>query len=542
MNKECPNCGQITNASDSRLVTDSCGHTKCRMCLLNEEQGCKSCRNLPQTIGSLVELTNDNHADTESSVATEEIILPLKLVINKNSKCIYDDTSGSEKDLYYKLAESEKNLIRRYIPKIEPCNISTDMQMHLNNDDDFISQPTVTFNDISTSVATRVDIRKIESKSKSVELVDKEPSKDKHLKSSNRSHISIIPGSPEKYKCNVCNKIFKNKKSKWYHDACVTGVKPYQCTLCDKSFVKRSHFEYHERIHSGYKPYKCEKQFACTKCEKKYSKREDFNNHLNVHNNSITYTCTICEKAFYILTNLKRHMKTHTDERPYICDQCSKSFKDNSLLIRHKRTHQKDRPFSCDHCNKVFLSKSELRRHLTVHSEDKPFSCKYCETVFRRKDNLKRHITHHHTETSAIEMNKLLNITENTNNKGVLKSKKVSTKHKPKEKKKQKLMTDVILKPPNKVLIGVTNFHEQPNSRLDSMGNITPVIRTTTELSNAVPVINGPICIRKPEDKTENNKKTFTYTEPIPLAEAVVINRRIEEKLYPQNTSPHNYF
>lgn len=73
------------------------------------------------------------------------------------------------------------------------------------------------------------------------------------------------------------------------------------------------------------------------------------------------------------------------------------------------------------------------------------------------------------------------------------------------------------------------------------MGNITPVIRTTSEVSNAVPVINGPINnFRRLEDRTD--KKMFTYTEPIPIAEAVVINCRIEEKLYPQSANSHNYF
>lgn len=61
------------------------------------------------------------------------------------------------------------------------------------------------------------------------------------------------------------------------------------------------------------------------------------------------------------------------------------------------------------------------------------------------------------------------------------------------------------------------------------MGNITSVIRATSEVSNAVPVINGPINIRRLEDVTD--KKTL-YTEPIPLADTVVLNRRIEEKLY----------
>jgi len=71
------------------------------------------------------------------------------------------------------------------------------------------------------------------------------------------------------------------------------------------------------------------------------------------------------------------------------------------------------------------------------------------------------------------------------------------------------------------------------------MGNITPVIRATSEVSNAVPVINGPINIRRLEDRTD---RIFTYTEPIPIAEAVVLNCRIEEKLYPESANSHNYF
>lgn len=92
----------------------------------------------------------------------------------------------------------------------------------------------------------------------------------------------------------------------------------------------------------------------------------------------------------------------------------------------------------------------------------------------------------------------------------------------------------------SKVATTLTSSHDQINSRLDSMGNITPVIRATSEVSNAVPVINGPINIRRLEDRTD--KKIFTYTEPIPIAEAVVLNCRIEEKLYPQSANSHNYF
>ena len=101
--------------------------------------------------------------------------------------------------------------------------------------------------------------------------------KNKNKKRRNRSHITILSGTPERYKCNICDKIFRNKKGKCYHDACVTGIKPYQCTLCDKSFVKRSHFEYHERVHRGYKPYKC------NLCDKAFPQQNKLNRHMFSH-------------------------------------------------------------------------------------------------------------------------------------------------------------------------------------------------------------------------------------------------------------------
>jgi len=100
---------------------------------------------------------------------------------------------------------------------------------------------------------------------------------EKNVKRRDRSHITIVPGDPEKYKCNVCDKIFRNKKSKCYHDACVTGIRPYHCTFCDRSFVKRSHFEYHERVHKGYKPYKC------NLCEKAFPQQNKLNRHMFSH-------------------------------------------------------------------------------------------------------------------------------------------------------------------------------------------------------------------------------------------------------------------
>ncbi|XP_076633306.1 uncharacterized protein LOC143347730 isoform X2 [Colletes latitarsis] len=579
MNEECPSCKQITNTSCSRLVKDSCGHTKCRICLLYEEQGCKICSNehYVQNIGNYdctsTAKGNTNNISTfdKNTKYNEEIVLPLELVINKHSKSktnnseflsvnctnnseLYSESILNKRKKVYKSTTDVKHgdiSGKLYISKVETDNVPLNAHGCLNHKSGI--EPS------SYNKVTEICGLEIKTEFSSNEKLIK----DKSIKTCDRTHISVIPGSPERYKCNICSKIFQNKKGKCYHDACLTGVKPYQCSFCDRTFIKRSHFEYHERVHRGYKPFKCnlcekafpqknklnrhmyshnkEKQFVCTKCNKGYTKRDDLKNHLDVHNSAKTYSCKECEKSFGILTNLKRHLKTHINERPHVCDQCNKSFKDKSLLIRHKKTHGKDRPFSCAHCSRVFLSKSELRRHLTVHSEEKPFSCKYCQTVFRRKDNLHRHIRHHHPDNPFYNAKKLQNpVSDRSTN--LEKTKQINLKQKQRPKKSYKITSNLLPKTSTKVSVVYVSSSDQISSRLDSMGNITPVIRTTSEVSNAVPVINGPISIKRPEDKTDNRKKIFTYTEPIPLAEAVVINRRIEEKLYPQNVSNHNYF
>lgn len=238
------------------------------------------------------------------------------------------------------------------------------------------------------------------------------------------------------------------------------------------------------------------------------------------------------------------------------------------MLIRHKRIHGKERPFSCAHCNRVFLSKSELRRHLVVHSgiqallvsglhiifltanltpklshitspflsDEKPFSCEYCQTQFRRKDNLNRHVRHHHSEDSSVGIEtksrepSVVVVIETDRDCSVR-----NGNQQPRPKQKSRRTQP---KSPGKFATNsYASSHEQISSRLDPMGNITPVITATGEVSNAVPVINGPINIRRLEKRSD--RKMFPYTEPIPIAQVAVLNRRIEEKLYPQTVISH---
>lgn len=175
-------------------------------------------------------------------------------------------------------------------------------------------------------------------------------------------------------------------------------------------------------------------------------------------------------------------------------------------------------------------------------SDEKPFPCLYCSTVFRRKDNLNRHTRHHHSDNRPAPLEKKSQNERDDTQQVKLRPANVS-KQKPRPKDKPKSVSALLPKSPAKISVLHVNSHKQISSRLDPRSNMIPVIRTTNELSNAVPVINGPISIKRPEEKINSPKKAFTHTEPIPLAEALVINRRIEEKLYPKsNVNQDCYF
>ena len=61
--RTCPSCGVAALSSQVRLVVDTCGHRKCRRCLLREDSGCAQCR---QRCSVIVRLdTLDRHQGEE---------------------------------------------------------------------------------------------------------------------------------------------------------------------------------------------------------------------------------------------------------------------------------------------------------------------------------------------------------------------------------------------------------------------------------------------------------------------------------------------
>lgn len=96
------------------------------------------------------------------------------------------------------------------------------------------------------------------------------------------------PGPPF---CGRCKCSFKSIEELTEHRNTVhIKIGEFPCDMCPKVFTQKKHRETHRRIHTKEKP----------------------------------YICHICGRRFSISANLKRHNMIHTGERPFVCDVCGK--------------------------------------------------------------------------------------------------------------------------------------------------------------------------------------------------------------------------
>ncbi|XP_025828929.1 zinc finger protein 525-like, partial [Agrilus planipennis] len=346
---ECPQCKKILKDSARRLVQDSCGHKKCRLCLLADEIGCPQC--------STDKCIGNNNSD--SSINDIKLIKDLKIekhqttVITCNKFCVKNKTSNVGNSLKTNKKEVEEN------------------------------------------AQTQNEIR-----NKDV-LIQTQSNKRKYDLFTLPSHITVIKNNGDQYKCNVCQKTFYTKYYVNNHKYCAEGTKPFSCDRCKKSFVTKSQLEAHVLVHLDVAPYPCNScsksfkeksklkrhklthtkstSFMCQTCGKGFKSKDYLKIHSYIHEEEKPFKCKICNIKFSNSSNLKKHLLKHSKEKNHMCDQCGKRFKSRWSLTVHRRSHARLRVHKCSECSKAFINAKELRRHLLTHIDLKPYSCGSCE-------------------------------------------------------------------------------------------------------------------------------------------------------------------
>lgn len=139
----------------------------------------------------------------------------------------------------------------------------------------------------------------------------------------------------------------------------------YKCDFCEKVFKDPIQLSNHKNVHLGLKPYKC------VECDFNFTTRGELIRHTRYkHTLERPHKCTMCDYSSVELSKLKRHMRVHTDERPYLCPYCDYASRDTFKLKRHIRVHTGEKPYECPLCKKCFSQSNSLKVHMKSSHSD----------------------------------------------------------------------------------------------------------------------------------------------------------------------------
>ena len=163
-----------------------------------------------------------------------------------------------------------------------------------------------------------------------------------------------------KFKCDRCDKRFKEKSSVTKHvNSLHLGIK-FNCEICSLQFTEKGSL----KIHINAVHFKL-KRFQCDECDQSFGRSYSLKIHVDAVHRKIRFHCTFdgCDKSFTFKNNLSTHFKLH-EGQVNLCDQCGKTFTTKGNLHNHKKqVHSDTRLFQCttDGCDKSFKLKSSLR-------------------------------------------------------------------------------------------------------------------------------------------------------------------------------------
>ena len=250
-------------------------------------------------------------------------------------------------------------------------------------------------------------------------------------KNSMLSHKVQDHGIEDAFKCDQCDKGFKNDTNLHYHKRTVHEESSVTCDICGKLFNNKAGLSLHlRRFHHVYTIPQDKYIKKCDMCDTEFKNSQDFNSHMSqVHNrdkdfkckdcdtlwvshcslefhyvtchNMIMYCCDICGYLNSQEAPVKRHKRdVHDKTYPHVCYICGKGFDKRQRLSDHlSRLHNIGEPrFKCDMCNKAFSSNKDLEYHIQgIHLRNKLYQCEQCDKAVLTKRSLQKHIrTKHH--------------------------------------------------------------------------------------------------------------------------------------------------
>ncbi|XP_022239258.1 uncharacterized protein LOC106457555 [Limulus polyphemus] len=189
------------------------------------------------------------------------------------------------------------------------------------------------------------------------------------------------------YRCETCNKSFHSKKSLDCHIARHTSR--YSCKDCGRNYSSEYILNHHAcPVHPS------AEQFQCDICYKLFSQKKYLKKHLPIHTGE--HTCDICGKWLRSTESLMSHVKSCSKVRKIEvngkvkCQDCHQEFSDVLEFRKHQYEHTYK--FKCDQCGSRFRDEDSVELHVC---QPQDVCCKICDEVFPSFVSLQQHLTIH---------------------------------------------------------------------------------------------------------------------------------------------------
>uniref|UniRef100_A0A1A9X339 C2H2-type domain-containing protein n=1 Tax=Glossina brevipalpis TaxID=37001 RepID=A0A1A9X339_9MUSC len=176
----------------------------------------------------------------------------------------------------------------------------------------------------------------------------------------------------ELYSCELCS--FKtpvysrliNTHAKIHFDD-----RNYKCDQCEKAFKNSKQLKNHRRWHrtrTGNRDTNTLKELAamhrCAHCGALFSQLKSLRGHF-CKNRETQLQCDVCQKSVSSRASLKLHMLTHCDsDKRYKCQNCDYSTNDHNAYRRHKMSHEQKKMYQCPYCDYKSVQSVAYQKHM----------------------------------------------------------------------------------------------------------------------------------------------------------------------------------
>ncbi|KAL9905212.1 uncharacterized protein ACN2A1_005184 isoform 1-T1 [Glossina fuscipes fuscipes] len=176
----------------------------------------------------------------------------------------------------------------------------------------------------------------------------------------------------ELYSCELCN--FKtpvysrliNTHAKIHFDD-----RNYKCDQCEKAFKNSKQLKNHRRWHrtrTNNRDANTLKELTamhrCAHCGALFSQLKSLRGHF-CKNRETSLQCDMCQKSVSSRASLKLHMLTHCDsDKRYKCQTCDYSTNDHNAYRRHKMSHEQKKMYQCPYCDYTSVQSVPYQKHM----------------------------------------------------------------------------------------------------------------------------------------------------------------------------------